>query len=319
MYDDIIVKPVSMTSREVAEITNKRHDHVLRDIRAMTDRLSAAPDLGWHCESETYKDAQGKEREQYRMDRDTTLTLLAGYDPVARMRIIKRWQELEAEALSRAEQDHLDNFWLKNRRLASSKYVYMQEEVLESLENNPEILAIDAKHLADPDDYAKKQEANFINEIVIGMRAHAFRYRYGIDIHCGIRDKMPARILQAYESLEDRNASLLNAGVPKEQRQKSLEHSMQRVFPDVVAFREVAALEKQYCVVARASKTFEYTHPSGFLELVAEMDVAARLSDRTIKKLECDSAKKTLAQRKMEMINMISEVAIGDDETMFDD
>ena len=330
MYDAIIVKPVSMSSKEISALTNKRHADVLRDIRNMLNQLY---DIEEYTKSDAsanmrYQEIQGvtvdvdsytKRTSQIHLDKIHTNNLLVGYSAKLRQAVLHRLYELEADARDRAHQDYIGDVWLKNRRLASSKYVYMQEEVLESLENNPGILAIDAKHLANPEDHAKKQEANFINDIVIGMKAHAFRHRYGVHPPSGIRDGMPARLLQAYESLEDRNASLLNAGVSKEQRQKSLEHSMQRVFPDVVAFREVAALEKQYCVAARASKTFEYTHPSRFLELVAETDVAARLSDRTIKKLECDSTKKTLAQRKMELIDMISEVAVGDDETMFDD
>ena len=86
----------TMTSREIAGLTGKRHADVMRDIRVMIERLEADADLRWHCETETYADAQGKPREQYRLDRDTTLTLVTGYDPIPRMKIIKRWQELES-------------------------------------------------------------------------------------------------------------------------------------------------------------------------------------------------------------------------------
>jgi phage regulator Rha-like protein len=89
--------PATMSSREIAELTGKQHAHVMRDIRAMIERISADPNLDWHCETETYADEQGKPREMYRMDKDTTLTLVSGYDPVIRFRIIKRWQELEAQ------------------------------------------------------------------------------------------------------------------------------------------------------------------------------------------------------------------------------
>lgn len=88
--------PATMSSREIAELTGKRHADVMRDIRVMIDRLSASADLRWHCETETYADEQGKPREMYRMDKDTTLTLVSGYDAVLRFRIIKRWQELES-------------------------------------------------------------------------------------------------------------------------------------------------------------------------------------------------------------------------------
>ena len=87
--------PVTMSSREIAELTGKQHSNVMRDIRTMTDQLSADSNLNWRCDSETYTDEQGKPREMYRMDKDTTLTLVSGYDAVLRFRIIKRWQELE--------------------------------------------------------------------------------------------------------------------------------------------------------------------------------------------------------------------------------
>lgn len=89
--------PATMSSREIAELTGKQHAHVMRDIRAMIEKISADPDLDWHCKSETYTDEQGKIREMYRMDKDTTLTLVSGYDAVLRFRIIKRWQELESK------------------------------------------------------------------------------------------------------------------------------------------------------------------------------------------------------------------------------
>jgi Rha family phage regulatory protein len=96
-YNALTVVPVTMSSREIAELTGKQHSNVMRDIRAMTERLSADSDLNWHCETETYTDEQGKPREMYRLDKDTTLTLVAGYDAVLRFRIIKRWQELESQ------------------------------------------------------------------------------------------------------------------------------------------------------------------------------------------------------------------------------
>ena len=107
-FNTLSALPVTMTSREIAELTSKRHDHVLRDIRNMIAELEAAklatPELGWHCESETYIDAQGKPRDQYRLDFNTTMTLLTGYRADLRMKVIVRWQELEAAAASTSQQ-----------------------------------------------------------------------------------------------------------------------------------------------------------------------------------------------------------------------
>ena len=86
--------PVTMTSREIAELTGKSHAHVLRDIDNIVKSLN--PDLVLGFKTSTYKDTTGKENRQYELDRDSSYCVVAGYDPNSRMRIIKRWQELEA-------------------------------------------------------------------------------------------------------------------------------------------------------------------------------------------------------------------------------
>lgn len=88
-----ITQALSMTSREIAELTGKRHDHVLRDVDNLVKTLS--PDLGKGFETSVYLDSNNVERRQYILDRDSTFCLVSGYDANARMRIIKRWQELE--------------------------------------------------------------------------------------------------------------------------------------------------------------------------------------------------------------------------------
>ena len=85
---------LTMTSREIAELTSKRHADVLRDIDRLLESLNADLRLGF--KTSTYKDSTGKENRQFEMDRDSTFCVVAGYDANARMRIIKRWQELEA-------------------------------------------------------------------------------------------------------------------------------------------------------------------------------------------------------------------------------
>ena len=81
-----------MSSREIAELTEKRHDHVLRDIRKLIDEGAiGAPNFG---DSE-YLSSQGKLMPEYLLDFDATMTLLTGYNAVLRARVIKRWRELE--------------------------------------------------------------------------------------------------------------------------------------------------------------------------------------------------------------------------------
>jgi Rha family phage regulatory protein len=96
--NDISIPTRTMTSREIAELTGKQHKNVVRDIRNMVEQIPAGSDLSWLCESTTYTDAQGKERTQYILDYDATMTLVTGYNVELRLRIVRRWRELETGA-----------------------------------------------------------------------------------------------------------------------------------------------------------------------------------------------------------------------------
>ena len=87
--------PSRMSSREVAELTGKRHDNVLRDVREMIAVLHSSK-VSYVCEPATYGAGNGQRYEMYDLDRETTICLLTGYDAAARMKVIQRWQALEA-------------------------------------------------------------------------------------------------------------------------------------------------------------------------------------------------------------------------------
>ena len=88
-----IEQNLTMTSREIAELTGKRHDHIIRDIRGMMEDLEDAPELGDVKED---KDNRGYTA-CFHLNKDLTLTLVAGYNTKMRLAIIKRWQELESQ------------------------------------------------------------------------------------------------------------------------------------------------------------------------------------------------------------------------------
>ena len=73
-----------MSSREIAELTEKRHHSVMRDIRNMYQQL------GQTISASAYNDTQGKERRHYELDYNMTLTLISGYNVVMRKKIIDR-------------------------------------------------------------------------------------------------------------------------------------------------------------------------------------------------------------------------------------
>ena len=83
----------TMSSLEIAELTGKRHDHVLRDTDKMLEELEInAPRFGG-----VYLDSKGEERRCINLPKRETLILVSGYSIELRARIIDRWQELEAK------------------------------------------------------------------------------------------------------------------------------------------------------------------------------------------------------------------------------
>ncbi|EKO3451850.1 phage regulatory protein/antirepressor Ant [Vibrio fluvialis] len=80
---------LTMNSREIAELTGKRHDHVLTDIRNMLVEIQSPEKSG------EYKDGRGRNQPMLLLDKEETLCLVAGYNIKLRMAIIKRWRELE--------------------------------------------------------------------------------------------------------------------------------------------------------------------------------------------------------------------------------
>ena len=92
MKDLMISKTeATMSSREIAELTGKRHDAVMRDIRNMLDAMK----VSHHTFVATYQDAQNKTRECFELDRYHTEILVTGYDVKRRAAVIKRWYDLE--------------------------------------------------------------------------------------------------------------------------------------------------------------------------------------------------------------------------------
>ena len=94
----------TMTSKEIAELTGKRHDNVLRDIDNILAHISS--ELSHGLQSSTYTD-NGRTYPMYVLDQDTTLLLLTGYDVTARMKVIKRWRELESKHVPLSYKDAL--------------------------------------------------------------------------------------------------------------------------------------------------------------------------------------------------------------------
>ena len=84
----------TMSSKEIAELTGKMHKNVLRDIRNMLDDLNASGSVLSQPKEDL--DSKGKTA-CFHLDKELSLTLVAGYNTSMRLAIVRRWQELEAK------------------------------------------------------------------------------------------------------------------------------------------------------------------------------------------------------------------------------
>lgn len=79
-----------MDSRDIANVTKKRHDHVLRDIRELETRIEDVTIFGG-----IYYDRYGREKPLYKLPYRETMILLSGYSVELRTKVIDRWIYLE--------------------------------------------------------------------------------------------------------------------------------------------------------------------------------------------------------------------------------
>ena len=83
----------TMTSREIAELTGKRHDNVMADTRKMLSELGlSSPDF-----SGEYKDSTGRTLPCFNLPHRETTILVSGYSIPMRARVVDRWKELESQ------------------------------------------------------------------------------------------------------------------------------------------------------------------------------------------------------------------------------
>lgn len=96
MNNVMVLNDVTMSSREIAEICEKRHANVIRDIdKAIVSDISTNSDMSRLFTNTNYMDEKGESRREVMCTKKGTLLLVTGYSIEHRMRLIDRWMELE--------------------------------------------------------------------------------------------------------------------------------------------------------------------------------------------------------------------------------
>lgn len=125
----------TMSSLDIAKITGKRHPDVTRDIVAMLLDLKVDVSTFAHI----YRDSMKREQKEYLLDREHTDCLLTGYSAEMRMKVIRRWRELEEKA---ADAGRVPTNFLEALRLAADQVEQNQHLKLVILAQTPKVEAL---------------------------------------------------------------------------------------------------------------------------------------------------------------------------------
>ncbi|GGD63192.1 phage antirepressor KilAC domain-containing protein [Caballeronia grimmiae] len=128
---------LTMSSKEIADLTNKEHKNVMADIRKMLDELGLrSADF-----SANVADAYGRLQPAFFLPKRETLILVSGYSIAMRARIVDRWQELESQVAASALPD-FTNPAVAARAWADEvdKNLALQQQVIEAA---PKVAALE--------------------------------------------------------------------------------------------------------------------------------------------------------------------------------
>lgn len=83
----------TMSSREISDLTGKQHKHVLVDCDKLNENYRA---MGLaEISADVYMDTYGREQKCYTLTRMQTFDLMTGYSAPLRIKVNRRWEELE--------------------------------------------------------------------------------------------------------------------------------------------------------------------------------------------------------------------------------
>ena len=142
MYEITTINKIgqTMSSREIADLTGKRHDHVLRDCDALNDNYDK---MGFPRIGEgyyTHPNTGNQQHREYRLTKMQTFDLMTGYSAELRIKVNRRWAELEAK-----EQAHqqIPQSFSEALRLAAEQAEKIEAQQAQLVAQAPKVLFAD--------------------------------------------------------------------------------------------------------------------------------------------------------------------------------
>ncbi len=190
----------NMSSREIAELTVKRHDNVMQVIASLMSAQILTPEI----QESTFKH-RGNEYSQWLLNKRDSLVLVARLSPEFMAAIIDRWQELEAKELLEVERKETRQQAKLDAPLMTKSLADMRER--EGKESPPHIFS---------------NEHNMIYRIVLGFTAKKYKEENGIGDDVNLRDVLSFEEIKALEQLQKHNTTLIELDFSFEQRKTEL-------------------------------------------------------------------------------------------------
>lgn len=206
-----IPNAITMSSNEIADLCEKRHDHVMADCRklaAFYSKTYSPEKSGELIRSDLYKDSIGRNLPCFKLNKQASLDLVTGYSLPHRHAVNKRWMELE-ETIRQPAAPALPNFldpaeaamaWAEQYRAKSAALaqIEQQQRVIEVIQ--PKAEALDRLAAADgsmcPTDAAKELKYP-PRKLFDFLKQNGWIYRRGNGKNwLGYQDKIQAGLLE---------------------------------------------------------------------------------------------------------------------------
>lgn len=136
----------TMSSREIAELTGKNHQHVLRDCDKLNDNYDK---MGLSKIGQGYFTTPNTGNQQYReylLSKMQTMDLMTGYNIELRIKVNRRWEELETA-------NNSPELQMAQGLFAAQKIIENKNQQIQMLQGENEMLAEENKILAPKAEY----------------------------------------------------------------------------------------------------------------------------------------------------------------------
>lgn len=196
-----------VSSRKVAEVFEREHFHVIRNIESLTETTSGLSEE-FRLENFTgskYKDASGKWNKEYLLTKD-------GFTMVAMEFKTKKARRFKEAYINRFNQ--MEDF-IKNLYEAKAEFPEFTDAIMAAHE--------------EPKHYHFSNECNMINSIVLGNTAKKYRELNNIEKGKSIRPYLNLEQIESIKALQRIDIGLIVAVNDYQERKKILEQQYNRI------------------------------------------------------------------------------------------